>query len=102
LTGIWKRRDWTNLRPGVRLVRDTAGLLDMVAAFEPDRPLDWRSGLLRAPIPSGKEVHILHAGRNEPAYLDRLSGIDWRVQFERGLGNALEAMRAEWRDTPDR
>jgi cellulose biosynthesis protein BcsQ len=90
------------VRPGVRLVRDTLGLVDMVSGFQPDRPLEWRAGLLHASIPSGQEVAILHAGRNQPdTYLDRLRSIEWRVLFQRGLGSALEEMRADWRDSYD-
>src|SRR5271166_4838811 len=60
------------VRPGVRLVRDTPGLVDLISGSSPGEQLNWRSGLLGAPIPHGQEIALLHAGRNEPQYLDRL------------------------------
>jgi cellulose biosynthesis protein BcsQ len=113
------------MRPGVRLIRDTPGLVDLITDFSADseryqsrsetsvpcdgsirgfatgETLDWRRGLLSTPIPRGQAIALLHAGCNDPEYLDRLRDIGWPALFERGLGNALERMRDEWREQYD-
>jgi MinD-like ATPase involved in chromosome partitioning or flagellar assembly len=76
--------------------RDYDGLIDIVASFGKSELIDWRRCLLRATIPQGTTVDILHAGREGDTYVQRLRETNWEALFEGGFGNVLEEMRAEW------
>ena len=76
--------------------RETPGLVDLVSAYRSEENLSWKSCLLTSAIPQGQTIHILHAGRDDAAYLEKLSAIRWDVLFEQGFGRCLEDMRTEW------
>jgi MinD-like ATPase involved in chromosome partitioning or flagellar assembly/Tol biopolymer transport system component len=76
--------------------RETPGLVDLISAYRSESNLSWKSCLLTSAIPQGKMVDILHAGRDDAAYLDKLTAIHWDALFEKGFGRHLEGMRTEW------
>ena len=98
--------DWDLEAPGLeqyfgphhRATRRTIpGLVDFIASYGAERPLEWRECLLRATIPKGETVHILHAGREDPEYSDRLRSVNWDQLFEKGFGRYIENIRNEWK-----
>src|SRR5205823_8446394 len=81
--------------------REMTGVVDLVLAYRDHASLDWASSLCRAypfRAASGSEpVSILTAGKRDSGYLERLQSIDWRELFlNRGFGEYLEQLRAEW------
>ena len=97
LLGRWGQRvliiDWDLEAPGlerffgprVRGFRtNTPGLVDMIGAFSQKQELDWHTCLLKAAIPQGKSIDILHAGQADEGYVERLNSIDWEKLFELG------------------
>jgi cellulose biosynthesis protein BcsQ len=99
--------DWDLEAPGLEryftrpnfpaLRRQSDGIVDLVTAFAKGEDVAWRDGLLSAQVPKGRDIAILHAGRDDDDYPDKLRAINWSELFERGLGNALELIRDEAR-----
>ena len=79
--------------------KEKPGIVDLVTAFENERPLNWEECLLQV-YPFGKtgnRLEILSAGQDSPEYVSKLQKIDWRLLFnERQFGAYLEGMRDEW------
>jgi cellulose biosynthesis protein BcsQ len=117
LLARWGQRvlviDWDLEAPGLERYfgsrlrgsrREIPGLVDLISSFDtpglngqPTSPIDWRSCLMKASIPQGEAVDIIHAGRQGDDYLKRLRAIDWDRLFNNGFGRELERMRSEWK-----
>lgn len=99
--------DWDLEAPGLekylapvlqQAERTTRGLIDLIDAYSKGETTDWRKGLLTGRFEPHGRIDLLHAGLNEPAYLDKLRTIDWDKLFrEHELGAFLDRMRQEWR-----
>lgn len=79
--------------------KEKPGVVDLVTAFEDQRPLNWEECLLQV-YPFGRDgsrLEILSAGRDSRDYVPKLQSIDWRRLFnEKGFGAYLEEVRDEW------
>jgi len=102
--------DWDLEAPGLEqyfgpqyrsMRRSTPGLLDLIGSYRSKQPIDWRDCLLKATIPQGEAVDIIHAGRDDEKYSDRLRSIDWDRLFEMGFGRALEDTRNDLKQIYD-
>ncbi len=107
------------LSPGARATKP--GMVDLIEAWQrhtasdpvaaqrlyeaPQWPaeLDWRSCLHECrPFAEGEAVHVLSAGREEPAYARRVQALDWNVLFaSHEVGLFFERLRDEWRRSYD-
>ncbi|MBY5883976.1 AAA family ATPase [Rhizobium leguminosarum] len=76
----------------------TAGIVDLFDARRRGEATDWRQSLISAPIDGGERISILHAGRDDGDYLERLRGINW---LEEWVGGYLEQLRFEWQSDFD-
>lgn len=78
--------------------RESAGVVDIVTAFDTQQRLNWEDCLLKVyPFGrSGNHVDILSAGQDTPDYVPKLQSLDWRGLFDRGFGSYLEELRDEW------
>lgn len=103
--------DWDLEAPGLHHYLRPAsgpaevGLLDVIEGFQPGLPLPWRQACVEGPAltraaPRGG-LSLLLAGGGGPTYSRRLQAIDWAKLYEAGLGDAIEAMRDEWRAAYD-
>jgi cellulose biosynthesis protein BcsQ len=102
--------DWDLEAPGLEqyfgpqyrgMRRSTPGLVEFIASYGSKGSLDWRECLLKAFIPKGEPVDIIHAGRDDPEYSNRLRSINWDRLFEQGFGRYLENIRSEWKQEYD-
>ncbi len=101
--------DWDLEAPGLekyftqlgRPDRRGPGIVDLVTAFAKGEEANWKQGLVRFSVPAGCEIEILHAGRDDGSYQDRLRAISWPDLFQRGLGTVLEELRDEARSAYD-
>lgn len=102
--------DWDLEAPGLEqyfgpqyrsMRRSTPGLLDLIDSYRSGQPTAWDECLLKATIPQGEAVDIIHAGRDDEKYSDRLRSIDWDRLFEMGFGRALEDTRNELKQIYD-
>ena len=102
--------DWDLEAPGLEqyfgpqyrsLRKSTPGLVDLIGSYGSEHSMDWRECLLKAAIPQGAAVDILHAGRDDPGYSERLRALSWDRLFDQGFGRYLEDMRRDWKQTYD-
>jgi hypothetical protein len=110
LLAKWGQRiliiDWDLEAPGIEKYfeawlsdsrKKTPGLVDLINSFADQAPMNWRNCLLRARIPQGETLAILHAGRDSDEYTAQLRRIDWESLFEsQKFGLFLETLRTEW------
>jgi len=106
--------DWDLEAPGIekyftaylspdRTRESVPGIVDLIIAWEHERPIPWREALLHPQLPSGHgEVHLLTAGRSTPDYVQRMRSLQFERLFEQhALGHYLEQLREEWRESYD-
>lgn len=110
LLARWGQRvlviDWDLEAPGIEKFfqrwlrsdrRGCDGLVELVRSSTSGTLLKWRDCTLSVGIPQAQPFAILHAGRDDPGYVDRLRTIDWENLFEKHrFGIVLESLRNEW------
>jgi cellulose biosynthesis protein BcsQ len=81
----------------------TPGLIDLISSYDVDKssvggsPINWRDCLMKASVPQGEAIDILHAGREGETYAKQLRALNWDRLFERDFGGELEKIRHEWK-----
>ncbi len=99
--------DWDIEAPGLDHYfetsrRDNAGLVDMLEMWATTRQaLPWRQFVRETDAVPGASLALMSAGRQDATYTSRAQGLDWQEMYEHGLGDALEVMAAEMRQSYD-
>jgi cellulose biosynthesis protein BcsQ len=113
LLARWGQRvlciDWDLEAPGLAtyLLPEGAppparGLAHLMQAVPATRTFDERDHVTRVDAGHGATFDLLAAGNGDPAYAAIVQGLDWSELYARhGLGDALEAARARWRQDYD-
>ncbi|TAZ03627.1 hypothetical protein ELH77_38550 [Rhizobium ruizarguesonis] len=78
--------------------RKTDGIVDLFDARGRGEATDWRQSVISARIDGGEPLSILHAGRDDGDYLQRLREINWLDEW---VGGYLEHLRLEWQSDFD-
>lgn len=74
----------------------SAGLVDMLTAVNEMASPNWRKFVTPVTLPNGGSIDLMHAGRDDGGYSNRLAKLTWNQMFaERDLGGFLERWRQD-------
>lgn len=98
--------DWDIEAPGLDHYfgssRIELGLVDMLTQWREDRgPLPWQRFVRETGAVGGASLSLMGAGRQDENYTQRAQNLDWQELYDLGLGNTLEVMAAEMRESYD-
>lgn len=101
--------DWDLEAPGLHLYYEhldparTPGVVELVEGLHGAGPVRWREHTTAVAAPgTGDRLWMMPAGDRDSHYFGRMQDLDWESLYrDHGLGEVLEALRAEWTDEYD-
>lgn len=102
--------DWDLEAPGLdRYFRQwlgetrSPGVVELIQAHVAGNAPRWQDHVVQLnPGHAEQPLHLMPAGMQDEAYKRRLQSLDWAVLYEKhGLGEFLERLRDEWRNSYD-
>lgn len=82
-------------------VDSTPGVLDLISEIKAGGGIHWQRAVIEVGL-GDNSLHLISAGRRDPAYGSRLQKLRWdRLYEEFDIGQAFEDMREEWKKSYD-
>ncbi|MGE0820554.1 MAG: TIR domain-containing protein [Candidatus Binatia bacterium] len=102
--------DWDLEAPGLHLyfkswmeTQEKPGLTELIQAHIDGQTSDWHRHLTKVSFPAALHpLSLMTAGVQEASYVQRMQALDWKRLYEEyDLGNFLENLRNQWKETFD-
>ena len=102
--------DWDLEAPGLHLyfkpwmeAQDRPGLADLLDAQTRQQNPVWQDYITQVSFPNPTQsLSLMTAGRQDAAYVQKMQSLDWkRLYEEHNLGNYLEDLRSQWKESFD-
>jgi cellulose biosynthesis protein BcsQ len=101
--------DWDLEAPGLQFYfqsrmkeRNPPGLVEFIQAHVEGKQPSWQDYTTSVSFDDAASLLFMQAGHRDESYVQRLQGLNWETLYtEHNLGNFLELVRNEWKESLD-